>query len=83
MGFWSSVSLRSVGAPEHLRQDTGKLQAELAPARLVLAVKMIAKNASHDSATRRSRNALATTLTDDNAMAAAPIVGDSNSPNSG
>jgi hypothetical protein len=44
---------------------------------------MVAKSAGHESATRRSRNALATTLTDDKAMAAAPIVGDSKSPNSG
>ena len=32
---------------------------------------------------RRSRSALATTLTDDSAMAAAPKAGDSSKPNSG
>ncbi len=47
----------------------------------MLAATMAAKSAAYDSATCRSRNALATTLTDDNAMAAAPMVGDSDSPN--
>ena len=50
----------------------------------------IARAASEDGAlhagykrTRRRRSALATTLTDESAMAAAPITGDSKMPNAG
>ena len=83
MGFCSSVAPRNGIAPEYLRQDTARPQARLVPRRQMLAATKAAKSAAYESATCRSRNALATTLTDDNAMAAAPIVGDSNSPNSG
>jgi hypothetical protein len=37
----------------------------------------------YSSFTRASRNALAITLTDDSAIAAAPTIGDSKMPNSG